>query len=260
MEQWLGPFVARTVRDGRRAFGWTQRELADRAGVSQSAVSRTERRVVDFVSLAEVAGLLDALSIRIDASVRVPLVAGGPAERDATHVRLLTHADGRFRRCGFETAREVPVGRDRVRGWIDLLAWRARDRTVLMVEVKSDIYDVGTLERQVAWYERETWDAARTLGWRPSRVVVACLALASKHNADLVRTHADAFRHRFPSSPAQLAALLVGQVLGPGSRTLAFIDPRRRHRSWLLPTPLSGGRPVLPYADAAQLRNVLGMR
>lgn len=257
MERGLGLLIARAVRDGRRALGWTQRELADQAGASQSAVSRAERSIVEVVSILEAARMLDALGVRLDVSVRPPLRSGGPTARDAVHARMLAYTEGRLRRSGFEIAREVPIGVDRVRGWIDLLAWRARDRVLIVVEAKGDIHDVGALERQVAWYEREAWDAARRLGWRPSRIAVAAVALASRHNAELVRTHADTLGRCFPSRPARLAAILAGEQPMPGTRSLAFVDPRRRHRSWLLPTPLSGGRPVLPYSTAADLRAAL---
>jgi transcriptional regulator with XRE-family HTH domain len=254
MERWFGTFMAGTILEGRRALDWTQRDLADRAGVSQSAVSRAERGIAANVSLDETARMLDALGIRLDASVRLPLRAGGPAQRDAVHAQLVAYTENRLRRFGLETAREVPIGSDRVRGWIDLLSWRSCDRHVFVTEVKGDVRDVGALERQVAWYEREAWGAARQLGWRPARVVVITVMLASRHNADLVRAHADALGRRFACPRAELASILEGAQAEPGTRSLAFIDPRRRHRSWLLPSPLSGGRPVLPYSSAADLR------
>jgi transcriptional regulator with XRE-family HTH domain len=252
LESAVGP----AIRENRLRLGWSQRDLAREAHVSQSLVSRTERCITDVVSLAEVGQMLDALGVRIDMAFRAPLISGGPAERDAAHAHLIAYAEGRLRRAGLQVAREVPIGSDRVRGWIDLLAWRAPDRLLIVVEVKADIDDLGALERQVSWYEREAWDAARRLGWRPSRVGVVLVALASRRNADFVRRHVDALRRRFPTSPSGLSSMLAGRSAGMPVRALAFVDPRRRVAGWLLPTPVSGGRPVLPYADAADLRSM----
>jgi transcriptional regulator with XRE-family HTH domain len=256
VERRLGGFVGKAIRDGRRSLGLTQRALATRAGVSQTAVSRAERGVVEYVSILETARILDALDVRLDVAVHHPYRIGGPAARDAVHLRLMSYAARRLGRCGFEVAREVPVGTGRVLGWMDLLGWRPNDRALLVVEVKGDLTDVGALERQVAWYEREAWNAARSMGWRPSRIVVAALALASRHNDAAVRAHSDALGRRFPGRPSRLAAIVAGEGPLPGERILAFVDPHRRQRTWLLPTPLSGGRPVLPYASADDLRSV----
>jgi len=116
------------------------------------------------------------------------------------------------------------------------------------------------LRAKVSWYEREAWSAARTLGWRPERVGVGGLVLASQHNAGIIDAHAEALRRRFPVPPAGFAAVLAGATPHGPLHALAFVDPLRHHRSWLLPTRLFGGRPVLPYADAQDLRTQLARR
>lgn len=260
VERLLPPFVGTTVRDGRHRLAMTQRELAHRAGVSQATISRVERARAAGIPLARIGRVLDTLEIRLDANARPPLAAGGPAERDAVHARILGYVERRLRALGFEASRELPIGADRVRGWLDLLAWRPHDRVVVVVEINGDIHDVGAFERQVSWYQREAWAAARTLGWRPARVVVVGLVLASRHNEAVVRTHAEVLRRRFATPPAGLASVLVGATPDGPLQALAFVDPLRRRRSWLLPTPLHGGRPVLPYLDAQDLRARLAPR
>jgi transcriptional regulator with XRE-family HTH domain len=253
-ERFLPPFVGTTIRDGRHRLGITQSELARRAGVSQATISRVERGLAAAIPLATAGRLMDGLEIRLEASARPPLVAGGPTEHDAIHVRVLTYAERRLRARGFETAREVPIGADRVRGWLDLLAWRPDDRVAILIEIKGDIHDVGAFERQISWYEREAWAATRRLGWRPARVVVGGLVLASEHNAAIVRAHGEALRRRFPTPAVGLESVLSGATPGGPLRALAFVDPLRRGRSWLLPTPLFGGRPIVPYVAAPDLR------
>lgn len=260
----LASSVGEALRDGRRQLGVSQRALSAVAHVPQSTICRLERGQPVSITIEELNRLFDGLATRLDLTARPPLVDGGPAVRDVVHARILGYAERRLRQAGFETAREVPIGGGRVRGWIDLLGWRAEDRVVVLSEIKGDIADIGAFERQVAWYEREAWNAARAQGWRPARIIVVALLLATRRNAEIVRGEADALRRRFPTPPAAFRADLMPTrspaSAGAQSRTagrvatLAFVDPLRRGSSWLLPTPLSGGRPVLPYADARDLR------
>jgi transcriptional regulator with XRE-family HTH domain len=269
-ERDLAPSVGRALRDGRRRLATSQRALAAVAQVPQSTICRLERGQPVSITLEEVGRLFDSLAVRLEVIARPPLVDGGPSVRDAVHARILGYVERHLRRAGLDTAREVPIGDGRVRGWIDLLAWRPPDRLVVVAEIKGDVVDIGALERQIAWYEREAWAAARSLGWRPARVIVAAFLLSTQRNAEVVRMEGEALRRRFPVPPTDLRAELVDdrRSVPPAVRsgtarraaTLAFVDPLRRGSSWLLPTPLFGGRPVLPYADARELRARLDSR
>jgi transcriptional regulator with XRE-family HTH domain len=256
--------IGRALRDGRRRLATSQRALAAVTHVPQSTICRLERGQPISITLEEIGRLFDGLAIRLEVIARPPLVDGGPSVRDAVHARILGYIERHLRRSGLDTAREVPIGGGRVRGWIDLLASRPADRVVVVAEIKADVVDIGALERQVAWYEREAWAAARALGWRPARLVVAALPLSTQRNAEIVRLEAEPLRRRFPAPPTDLRSELEGSrgpvspTARPGASsrvsTLAFVDPLRRGFSWLLPTPLFGGRPELPYADARELR------
>jgi transcriptional regulator with XRE-family HTH domain len=265
----LASTVGEALRDGRRRLAMSQRALAAVAHVPQSTISRLERSQPVSITLEEIGRLFDGIATRLDLTVRPPLVEGGPTVRDLVHARVLGYAERRLRQAGFVTAREVPIGGGRVRGWIDLLGWRPGDRVVVLAEIKGDIADVGAFERQIAWYEREAWDAARAQGWKPARILVVALLLATHRNAEVVRGEADALRRRFPTPSATFRTELMARraPMPPGEAraagrvaTLAFVDPLRRGSAWLLPTPLFGGRPVLPYVDARDLRARLGSR
>ena len=47
---------------------------------------------------------------------------------------------------------------------MDLLAWHPATGLLLVIEVKTELHDLGANERQLNWYEREAWAAARRLG------------------------------------------------------------------------------------------------
>ena len=252
VEASLGPRLAAVIRDTRRRLGWTQQELARRGCVSRARVSRMERGLHGHGPIDEAARILDALSVRAEVVIRPPMLANAPTQRDEAHARVVAYSARNLGRTGFALAREVPVGADRVRGWIDILGMNTALHTLVVVEGKADLFDVGALERQVAWYEREAPLAARRLGWPPQRrTLVLVTMLATLHNADVVRSNRDILGERFPLPVTGLRALLAGQAAPPGPlRTIAFVDPARRGSGWLLPTPLAAGRPVLPYEDA----------
>ena len=192
------------------------------------------------------------MGARVELTVRPPVLIGGPLQRDAAHARVLAYVSRHLERAGLIVAREVPIGADRVRGWIDLVGLDRPRRAILVVEGKGDLNDLGALERQVAWYEREAPWAARRLGWGPPRSqLLLVAALATQHNAGFVRANREALHARFPDPIGRLAEHLGAQASPvPALHVLAFVDPARRGPAWLLRSPLETGRPVLPYADA----------
>ena len=77
------------------------------------------------------------------------------------------HIARRLERSNWNVATEVEVGGDRSRGWIDLLAFRPATGLLLVVEVKTEIHDLGQIDRALGWYERE--DGMRRGDWLASR-------------------------------------------------------------------------------------------
>jgi len=252
VEATLGPRIADLIGTTRRRLGWSENELGMRSGVSRSQVSRIVHGHRGHGRIDEAARLLDAMGARVELTVRPPVLIGGPFQRDAAHARALAYVSRHLERSGLIVAREVPIGADRVRGWIDLMGFDRSRRAVLVVEGKGDLDDLGALERQVAWYEREAPWAARRLGWGPPRSqLILVAALATRHNADFVRANREALRARFSDPIGRLAEQLAAHASPvPELHVLAFVDPARRGPSWLLRSPLETGRPVLPYADA----------
>ena len=129
--------------------------------------------------LALVDRIADALGIEIDLVARTPIVIGGGRQRDLVHARCSAYIDRRLRSDGWLTAREVEIVHGRSHGWIDLLAFDPRSGTLILIEVKTRLDDIGAVERQLGWYEREAFGVARRQGWRPSRVACWLLVLAS---------------------------------------------------------------------------------
>ncbi len=253
-ERDLGPRLASVIRTTRRSLGWSIHELGHRAGVAPAQVSRIERGEARHGHVDDAARLLDVLGVRLDVAIRPPVLLGDPGQRDTAHARVIAYATRHLEREGIVTEREVPIGADRVRGWIDILGSDVRRDVLMIGEGKGDMDDVGALERQISWYEREAPHVARRLGWPVHRHRITIVAmLATRRNVEVVRANRDILRDRFDGSAAELRAILAGTVRPRTGRFLAFVDPLRRGPGWLIGTPLERGRPVVRYADARSL-------
>lgn len=242
--------IARAVFELRTALGWTQAELARRAGVSQALVSAVESARIAGLSFETATRLLEAMGATLTIVVDTPRVVEPRHQVDAAHARCLEHVIRRLGAAGWRTEREVEIG-DRVRGWIDVLAFQPSTGQVLVVEVKTELRDLGGLERSVGWYEREAWSAARRLGWRPKRVAAVVLLLATRVNDERVRANRESLAAAFPARATELTRAVASGDFARRRTGLAMIDPRSRRRQWLRPTRSDGRRSAAPYEDYA---------
>lgn len=240
--------LATAVRTARRESGWSQAVLARRLGVSQSMISRLETAPTDYLDAELASRALTTLGIRVTFDGRTLGLAGRREQRDLVHASCTGAVARRLRRAGWEVAVEVEIGSGRSRGWIDLLAYRVSDRTLLLIEIKTEIHDAGALLRTVAWYRREAWVAARRRGWRPARLAMGLVLLASAANDESVRRSFGVLGEVFPNEATELAQLIeTGGAQSP-SGAIAMIDPRSRRSAWLRLTRVHGRRSAAPYA------------
>jgi transcriptional regulator with XRE-family HTH domain len=227
----------------------TQQQLADALGISRTYLVAIEAGRAN-PSLALVDRMGDALDTTFELIANGPKLIGGTRERDLIHARCSGYVGRRLKAAGLDVAREVGIIDGRSRGWIDLLAFDRRTGTMLIVEIKTELDDVGRIERQLGWYERVAWwtDEART--WRPRRVQSWLLVLATAQADAAIARQRDALTAAFPARARERRLDLAGRQAPPGSsRGLALIDPRRRGREWLIPSRADGRRSPAPYPD-----------
>ena len=241
--------VPPAVRDTRRATGLTQAQLASRAEMSQSRVSQFESGDIDCVSVGEAGRLLDVLGIRTEVAFVRPYVVSGPRQRDAAHARCVAYAAGRLRAMGFDVRLEVEIHGDRSHGWIDVLAYHAGLQTMFVAEIKTELVDLGAVQRQVAWYARSADAVGRSFGWRINAKVSALLVLATDANETRLTENRHLLREAFPTRAAHLFDWLEAPTSDPLAPALALIDPAARRRRWLIATSLDGRRSQLRYAN-----------
>jgi hypothetical protein len=160
--------------------------------------------------------------------------------------------DRRLRSAGWLTAREAEVVHGRHHGWIDLLAFDPRAGTLLIVEIKTRVDDLGAIERQLGWYERSAYGVAERLGWAARSVASWLLLLASDEVESELHRHRELLRLAFPRRAVEMRDDLLDPTRRVGStRGVALIDPADRRRNWLLAARIDGRRSPLRYRDYA---------
>ncbi len=244
--------VGDAVATIRRAIGWPQRELGGRVGLSQSAVSRIEHGRQDDLTIDTAERLLAAMGARLVITVDAPFLGDRQRQKEPAHALCTAYIARRLRRDGWEVDTEVEIGGNRSRGFIDVLAYHPPTGLLLVIEVKTEIHDLGAIERSLSWYERDAVTAARRRGWQPRRILGSLLLLATEANDDRVVANRTTFATGFPLRARDLSALVAGEGTQVGrGRAVAMIDPQSRRQAWLRPLRLDGRRQAAPYADYA---------
>lgn len=250
-----GSAIGALVRDARTVIGWTQRELARRADTSQATIWRLETDQPGVIDLRMIERVLTALGMRLSLMVDARHLEDRRRQRDPVHARLTTSVARRLERVGWLTRLEVPVGADAPRGWIDLLAFREADRSLLIEETKTDLPDAGGLQRSISFYDRMATGVARDLGWRPARVTVLVVGHDSSTLASRIADNRDLIRRAFPASVPDLDRWLRdADAEPPHGWAFGLADPLSRRRGWLRPAigdPRRHAPPYRDYADAA---------
>lgn len=173
-------------------------------------VSLVETEQVQDLTFRTADRLLSAIGARLVVAVDAPFLADRERQLEPAHARCSAHVVARLRRSGWETRAEVEVGGDRSRGWIDVLAFHPGHGVLLVIEIKTEIRDFGSIERALGWYERAGPSAARRFGWRPGAVQGCLLLLATQANDARAAMDRESFEVGFPVRARALDRLVAG--------------------------------------------------
>lgn len=187
------------IRLVRQRRGWRQQDLADKSGVSQSAVSRMELGRLGPQSIDSVRAVAAALEIRVDL---VPRWRAGDLDRLASgrHSALHESVARMFRDQlpAWVLAPEVSFAIYRDRGVIDILAWHPGQRALLVIELKTEFVDmnetIGTFDRK----RRLARQIARERGWDPVTVSAWMIVSSSRTNRRRADAHEAMLRAALP--------------------------------------------------------------
>jgi hypothetical protein len=84
------------------------------------------------------------------------------------------------------------------RGVIDVLAWHAATRTLLVIELKTELVDVNDLMGSCDRKRRLAVQIAQQRGWDPSSISTWVLLADSRTNRRALANHATVLRAKFP--------------------------------------------------------------
>ena len=233
--------LGRRFRALRHRLGWRQRDAGAAAGLSQDLVSLVENGRIADVSvraLRRVAGALGG-ELRIEL-----LFHGAELDRllDEGHAAIVEAVLRRLEGLGWEVRPEVSFAVFGERGSIDLIAWHAATRTLLVVEVKTEL---ASVEETLRRHDVKARLAARVVqerfGWEPVRVARLLVLPDGSTPRRQVARHDAVLRTAYPLRGRALRAWLttpVGSVAG-----LAYMPVTKEGRA--------GRRPVSPKRIAA---------
>ena len=209
--------VGRLLRAVRVHRMWRQEDLARAAGGSRQTVSRVELGRLDGVPLGSLRRVFAAVDVRVTVAPR-GVGAELPRLADAHHAAM--HEDTARLFIAFDewvTVPEVTFSVYGERGSIDILAWHVRSRSLLVIELKTELVDlqetVSTLDRKV----RLAMKIARDRGWDPASVSTWLVIADGRHNRRSVTHHATFLRSRFPADGHAVMGWLrrpVGRIEG----------------------------------------------
>jgi transcriptional regulator with XRE-family HTH domain len=197
--------IARALRRRRRL---RQDDVADAAGVSQSAISRFERGHLDELSLRMVRAILAAVDARAELEIRW---RGGQAERlvDERHARLGARVTSALSAMGWDLLPEVTFQRYGERGSIDLLATRAAERAACIIELKSVVHSYEETQRRLDVKGRLAGDiVAERFGWRPRVIGVVLVVEGTTANRDRLNAIGPIVRAGLPATSRDVRAWL----------------------------------------------------
>ena len=209
----------------------TQSRLASMVGVSRATIGRIERGHVHDVTLRTLARVAVALDARLD--VRV-LWHGEGLDRllDAAHadltdavLRILIDSD-------WEVSTEVSFDLRGERGVIDILAFHRASGSLLVIEIKSVVPDLGAMLGALDRKARLASRIARERGWHVTSVSRLLVLPDDRTARRRVAQHASIFETALPTRTAAVRCWLkepIGRLAG----VLFLTDVRQastRHR------------------------------
>jgi transcriptional regulator with XRE-family HTH domain len=200
--------VGRLITLARQRRQWRQVDLAVSAGVSQQLVALAESGAMDRLTLRSLRGIAKPLGMRV---VLTAVLNGGDADRlrDRDHASLVERITSMLRRHEWEVIVEYTFSHYGERGSIDIVAWHGDAHALLVIEVKTRIYDVQAL---LAGLDRKARVAGRLLaeerGWTPSTVGRVTVVPELSANRSVAERHASLFRAALPARSREVRTWL----------------------------------------------------
>ena len=223
--------VIRTLRIRR---GWRQSDLAVASGVTRATVAKVEHSQADDVQLKRTRAICMALDVRLEL---VPRWRGGDLDRvlNARHSAMAESMVTAFGRLdGWIVRPEVSFSIWGERGVIDLLAWHPARRALAVIELKTELVDIGELLATADRRRRLAPRIGREQGWDPLIVGSWIVVLETSTNADRVLRHKALLRAAFPTGGREMSRWLRDPSSEISSLSLRSMPELRNARAGLV--------------------------
>lgn len=198
--------VGRLLLLARQRRNWRQVDVARAAEVSQQLVSVAESGALERMTLRSLRALAAAVDVRLPFA---PRWHGGEADRlrDRDHAVLVESVVRALRRHDWEVIVEYTFSHFGERGSVDIVAWHAATSCLLVVQVKTRIYDVQDL---LVGLDRKARLVPRLLGnergWVASAVGRVVVVADRTANRSLVARHSAVFDASLPTRSSAVRA------------------------------------------------------
>jgi transcriptional regulator with XRE-family HTH domain len=190
--------VGRQLRGIRLHGNLRQQDVADRARVSRWVVARVERGAVEDLSIRAIEAVVRALEAEVATRVRW---RGAEIDRvtGIGHSAMHEVVACTLRANGWDLIPELSFSVWGERGVIDIVAWHGATRTLLVIELKTEIVDVQATIGTVDRYRRLAASLVRERGWVPDRVATWVAVADSSANRQRLADHVTVLRAAFPN-------------------------------------------------------------
>ncbi len=169
--------IGRVVRQLRHRRGWRQTDLSERARRPRSALVDLEAGRIGRLTVDTIRDFVEALGGKLT----IEATSGASDPRlliDAGHAFLQEHWKRRLERWGWLVRAEVSFNHYEDRGRIDLMAFHPASGVLLIIEIKTVLWDVQALLGSLDVRVRVAPLVARQLGWQP-RIVVPVMVFGA---------------------------------------------------------------------------------
>jgi transcriptional regulator with XRE-family HTH domain len=220
--RYLAERIGRSLFDARTGSGQLQREIAERAGISQSFYSRIELGRGSRASLETLAACALACDAQLAAFVET--LPGASLPRDIEHIRRQQAVIALAAQGSWQAMPERPIDRDALRSRsVDVLLERVVTREIAVVEIVDLITDAGATFRGHA----DKVNALRREAGADWAVAGLLVVRGTVRNRNLVRELRGVMQARYPaSSVAWLACLRNLEVPMPRIDGMAWTGAR----------------------------------
>ncbi|MEA2622174.1 MAG: Helix-turn-helix domain [Chloroflexota bacterium] len=204
--------VSAAIRAVRIRRGLRQADVATSAECSRALVSLIERGHVDGVPVSTLRRVARVLEIQLDLTARW---RGGDLDRllNAGHAAFHESVARFFAdRAAWTTAPEVTFSIYGERGVIDVVAWHAATRTILIIELKTVLVDVHDLIATADRRKRLGRQIAAERGWDAATVAYWVILANTRTNQRRIKAHETVLRRAFPAGGREIRQWLGAPV------------------------------------------------